>query len=704
MHEALASKEGVLNTFVGIDLGTTYSAVAYINTDGQPEVIPNECGHAITPSVVYLGEAGPIVGDEAKEFQALGKQEVASFFKRNMDDAHFLLTFHDRSYTPVDLSSCVLAYLKAQAERHLGQSVTDAVITVPAYFTHVQRSATIEAGRKAGLHVLKIISEPTAAALAYGLRPSESQQRVLVYDLGGGTFDVSLVEITSQELRVIATSGDHNLGGKDWDDRLIEYVDGLFREEFGIDLVGDDFNELRVQAEKLKRSLSARQSADIRVQTGGCAGTYTITRETFEQLTLDLMERTQLLTEQVLAEVELTWQDIDGVLPVGGSTRMPMVRAYIQRMSGSPPLSGVHPDEAVALGAAVQAAMEVEASAEQEKPVYHLAGRKSTADVIAHSLGMIAVNEDRSRYVNSILIAKNKPIPSSQARPYTMKLRRRGDTEMEVFLTQGESENPQYCTYLGRYIFTGFPPIAEEQAVVDVTYTYDKNGIVHVSAVERSTRTPLQLRIEPVPPDVPARFAGSPQDHEEVREHLTVYLAFDLSGSMSGQPLAEAQKAAHEFISQCDLTTTSVGLISFSDRVHVDQRATQSSKDITRAINHLAIGRTGMGNSTHPFKTIHRLLGNIKGRPYAVVLADGVWACQGEAIRHARQCHEAGIEVIAIGFGGADRAFLAKIASSSEQSFFTDMNRLTETFSTIAQELTESSGAKRPGGKLRRGL
>ena len=232
-----------MNSFVGIDLGTTYSVVAYINTQGKPEVIPNEYNNKITPSVVYLGEAKPIVGDEAKEFQALGKTEVASFFKRNMDDTQFLLTFHGRSYTPVDLSSLVLAYLKTQAEQHLGTTVTDAVITVPAYFTHVQRSATIEAGRKAGLNVLKIISEPTAAALAYGLRPSQETQRVLVYDLGGGTFDISLVEITPVELRVIATDGDHNLGGKDWDDHLMGYVESLFRNEFGTDLVRDDFNE-----------------------------------------------------------------------------------------------------------------------------------------------------------------------------------------------------------------------------------------------------------------------------------------------------------------------------------------------------------------------------------------------------------------------------------------------------------------------------
>ena len=202
-----------MGKFVGIDLGTTYSVVAYINADGKPEVIPNERGRAITPSVIYFGADGPIVGDEAKEYQAAGERAVASFFKRSMGDSQFLLSFYGHVYTPVDLSALVLAHLKKQAEQHLGTKVTDAVVTVPAYFTHTQRTATIEAGRKAGLNVLKIISEPTAAALAYGLRPSQREQQVLVYDLGGGTFDVSLVSISPTELNVIATDGDHNLGG-----------------------------------------------------------------------------------------------------------------------------------------------------------------------------------------------------------------------------------------------------------------------------------------------------------------------------------------------------------------------------------------------------------------------------------------------------------------------------------------------------------
>ena len=687
--------------YVGIDLGTTYSVVAYINEQGKPEVIPNEFGRTITPSVVYFGDGIPAVGDDAKEQQEHGSEEVASFFKRSMGDEYFLLSFHGQDYNPLRLSSLVLAYMKKQAENFLGNPVTDAVITVPAYFTHTQRTATIEAGREAGLNVLKIISEPTAAALAYGMRPSQGEQKVLVYDLGGGTFDVSLVSISPTELNVIATDGDHNLGGKNWDDRLLEYLKTQFENEFGVKLLDDDINELLVQAEKLKFALTARLSADIRVQAGGKKGTYTVSRELFEQLTSDLMESTQLLTEKVQEEAGVTWQQLTGVLPVGGSTRMPMVSAYIQRMSGKPPMSGIHPDQAVALGAAIQAAMEMEAKAAPGSPKYMLSGRKSTVDVIAHSLGMIAENEDRSRYLNSILLRKNLTIPNSQTRPYQMTMRRDGDTELEVYLTQGESDDPQQCAYLGRYVFKDFPRITEKVAVLDITYEYDKNGTVHISALERKSKKPLTLSVEPLPHDVPERFAGRPVS-QGVREHMTVYLAFDLSGSMSGEPLAQAQKAAEGFVRQCDLTNTSIGLISFSDSVLVELSASQNAKEISSAINHLSIGRTGYGNDAHPFDEIFKRLQNVPGLHYSIVLADGVWYCQPQAIQQAKRCHNNGIEVIAIGFGGADRHFLEQIASSSEQSFFTDMNRLSDTFSSIARELTEAAGEKRFLGRSRK--
>lgn len=682
-----------MSTFVGIDLGTTFSVVAFINADGMPQAIPNQYGKMLTPSVVYLGAGGPLVGEDAKERQAQGAEQVASFFKRSMGNPQFELAFEGGTYTAIDLSALVLKQLKQTAEDFLKQPVTQAVITVPAYFNNMEREATIEAGRRAGLQVLSIISEPTAAALAYGMRPTQGTQTVMVYDLGGGTFDVSIVEITPTKQRVLGTDGDHNLGGKDWDDRIVNYLAQQFDSEFGIELLGEDFNELLVKAENAKKALSARNAVEIKVQAQGRAGTYTLTREQFESMTTDLMRRTEEKSEQVLQDIGRTWADLTNVLLVGGSTRMPMVKTYVERMSHKAPITSINPDEAVALGAAIQAAVEME-SLPGAKPLLTLGARKKSSDVMSHSLGMIAINEDGSKYVNSVIIRKNQPIPSRESRPYTLAISRRGDNKCEVYMTQGETDDPQACAFLGKYVFTDLPALSDKTAILDITYAYDKNGIVNVSALERSTKKSLALSIEPLPSDVPGRFALPPTQNA-AREHLTVYLAFDLSGSMSGEPLAEAQKAAHAFVSQCDLANTSVGLIAFSDSVHIEARPSQNAGQIERAINGLRIGRTGYGNAGHPFDVIKSELRNAKGVRYAIVLADGVWENQPRAVAQARECHRAEIQVIGVGFGGADRKFLQDISSADEQSFFTDLHALTETLSNIAQELTE--GASRVG-------
>jgi uncharacterized protein YegL len=245
---------------------------------------------------------------------------------------------------------------------------------------------------------------------------------------------------------------------------------------------------------------------------------------------------------------------------------------------------------------------------------------------------------------------------------------------------------------LGKYVFSNIPAVASGTAVLDIAYAYDKNGVVNISAVERSSGQPLTLTIEPLPPDVPDRFALPPPPETSMREHMTVYLAFDLSGSMSGDPLKEAQKAAHEFVRQCDLSSTSIGLISFSDTVSPDLAASQDAKQISRAIDGLVCGSTGYGNATDPFREILQRLKEASGVRYALVLADGVWSNQSLAVQRAQACHAEGIEIVGIGFGGADETFLRQISSSSQHSFFTDMHRLTETFSAIAQELTESGG------------
>jgi molecular chaperone DnaK len=679
---------------VGIDLGTTYSVVAWIGPDGVAAVIPDQDGQTLTPSVVSFTGAGPIVGTAAKADLASGEPDVAAFFKSSMGDPAFSRTLGGRDWTAAGLSGLVLAHLKEQASKALGQPVTKAVITVPEYFTHPQRTATIEAGRAAGLEVLRIISEPTAAALAYQLPPGQETRRLVVYDLGGGTFDVSIVTLTADELTVVAATGDHQLGGRDWDDRLAMHLRDRFLANTGVDLLGDDAGELLVAVEQLKRSLTARRSADVRVGADGQSATFTVARADFEEMTADLLQRTAQLAEQALSDAGLTWADVDGVLPVGGSTRMPMVRQWIERMSGRPPVGGIHPDQAVALGAALQAAQldlapeaaepNETAEASRSRPT----GIRQVSDVVAHSLGMIAQAPDRSRYLNSVLLRRNSTIPCQAPRPYHFDV---AGKVLEVFLTQGETDDPAECAYLGRYLVSGFPAAVTGTAVIDITYTYDENAVVSVAAVERSTGMVLDVQVDTLPDDVPDRFLDPPSALA-FRQPVTVYLAFDLSGSMHGKPLAAAKRAAKAFVSQVDLTVTSVGLIEFSDRVLVSLRACQNATVIDQAINELAIGRTGGGNRGQPFDDIHGLLHESKGLRYALVLADGVWSQQPYAVKQARRCHAAGIEIIAIGFGYADRKFLDDIASSTQNAFFTSLTGLSQTFSTIARELTEGTG------------
>lgn len=677
-----------MSTAVGIDLGTTFSVVAcLLQGELKPRVIPTDSGRAIVPSVVCFADGKILVGDEAKERQENGG-EAAAFFKRAMGDPDFSVQMGGQTYSAIGLSALVLAYLRDVASAHLHEAVDRAVITVPAYFTNVRREATIQAGREAGLAVLSIISEPTAAARAYGLRPGVNGT-VLVYDLGGGTFDVSLVKITATELRVVGTGGDHNLGGKDWDDRLLAWVADRFDQQFGGQLLESVRDDLLIEAEKVKRTLSARESATFTVRRGSTVGQYTMSRGSYEDLTRDLVERTRMLSEQVLDAAGVRWGDLDGIVPVGGSTRMPMVRTLLAQMSGREPLAGIQPDEAVALGAAIQAAEDLEAQ-EPSAPRFFLAGRRPIVDVMSHSLGMIAVSTDQSRYVNSILVKKNEPIPSQQTRRYSLRVGRRGGSRLEVFLTQGESTDPAACSYLGKYVFSGFADTSAQEVDVDVTYAYDRNGVVQVEAASAPTGHKLALTVEPLPDDVPARFAGAPAKSEP----LTVYLVFDVSGSMSGEPLKEAQKAARAFAHECDLGAAVIGILVVSDTTRVVLKATENARKIEDAIAAISVGMTGGGNAGHPFDELLGLLQRQKGRRYAVVLADGVWSDQASAVARAKDCHAAGIEVIGVGFGGADRAFLGQI-SSADEGLFTDLRGLTEAFSSIARELADAGGATR---------
>jgi molecular chaperone DnaK len=700
-------------TVVGIDLGTTNSAIAYINQFGRPEVLPNAEGKKITPSVVQIrADGSTVVGEAAKLEMALEKENTAHFFKRDMGTPA-VYEYCGREYTPVDLSAEVLKQLKRDAEAALDAEVRRAVITVPAYFHDGPRVATRLAGEKAGLEVVQIINEPTAAALAYGLKQVEREEVVMVYDLGGGTFDITLVHIAPDSLEVIGTDGNHTLGGKDWDDRLLEYICAEFEQRQGVNPLDDPyaFQELLIRAEEAKKTLSSRASAVIAVNCQGRMDRIEVTRQQFEGLTGDLLSQTEMLMNKVLEETGYDYSRIGGVLMVGGSTRMPACQELVHRLTGKTPNTSVNPDECVALGAAIQGAQYSQgayaesglragagASARPGAPASGgMLFRRSVQDVMSHSMGMIAVSADGERYINSILIPKNRHIPCSEVRPYKVRTREGTENSTSVYVTQGEGDDLGNCSFVGKYVIGGIAH-DKKDAVLNISYEYDRSGVVSVSATEKKSGRALSVNKEPVPDDM-SWIYKSPKEMAKVA-HKTVYLAVDLSGSMSGGPLEEAKRAVKAFVNNSDLAHTSVGLISFSDRVRLDQAATQDGRKLARAADSWTIngGGLGYGNDAQPFDDALKELKGRQGPRYFVVLTDGVWSHQGLAEGRAKACHEAGIEIIAIGFGGADAAFLRRIATSDQSALFVGSSDLTSAFENIAQVLVETGGGEPLGG------
>jgi molecular chaperone DnaK (HSP70) len=683
-------------TFVGIDLGTTNSVVAYRNAYGRPEVIPNREGINVTPSVVYFGSDPPAVGQEAKEWARLGNEEIASFFKPHMGSPLYRLQFHGRDYNATDLSALVLKRLKEDAEAKLGQPVDRAVITVPAYFADPQRKATIEAGNQAGLEVLRIINEPTAAALAYGLQKTGTAETVLIYDLGGGTFDVTVARINPDEIAVLATAGDHDLGGKNWDDRIATFLAEKFAAETGIDPLDDPvaLNEVLVRSEQAKWALSERTSTRITLQLGAERRSYELARAEFESMTFALMDRTRRLTEEALEEARLGWKNLSGVLLVGGSTRMPMVRSYVTQMAGAPPRSGVNVDEVVALGAAIQAAMEVGQSTRDATPQFTLAGARRVNDVMSHSLGTVALSADGSAYVNDIVIRRNLPIPAENTKSYLHATHGGANTRLEVYLTQGESAAPLDCSILGKYVFTGIET-TDREVTIDLRMSYDANGVVQVEATQRDTRKPLTMSVEPVPGDL--SWLGRPPAAAEVAEAgpepTRVYLLIDVSASMTGFPLVEAQTAAREFLDRCDFTRMEVGLISFSTQVTLQAEATDNVRKVQAAIARLE--PESSTNLTDAVDLARTKLWAADRTRYMVILTDGYPDAPESAVEQANRAKADGIQIVAIGIGDADRDYLRRLASTEEGSIFAHAGELVKTFGHIAKVITEGGRSLR---------
>jgi len=514
------------------------------------------------------------------------------------------------------------------------------------------------------------------------------------------------VKASDSEIAVLATDGDHKLGGKDWDDRIASYLATQFREQFGADPFEDQesFNDLMIKCEKAKRELSQRDSTRVSIVHNGEQGTYTLTRAQFEDQTKDLLERTRNIAQSVLDSVDgLTWENLDGVLLVGGSTRMPMVAKFVEGMTGRPPLRGINVDEAVALGAALQAAADLQS--EDDLSLEASSGEEFVLppirDVTCHSLGMVAENQDRTKYLNSIIIKKNTPIPAENASDYTIRLSRSRDAnKLEVYMLQGEVEVPLDCTVLGKYVFSGFLPTKTGRAQVRVHYAYNRNGTVDVSAEQLNAEgglANLALTVEPVPEDM-SWLGRSPLENDPpAPPPVSLVIAVDTSGSMSGFPMEEAKKAALSMVEKLDLDRFHVGIMAFSDQMATLTECTSRKKNITEAISALGVGLGG-GNRACPFEKAMRMMDGGEGAKFIVLLTDGCWCYPTKAIAQAAKVKDEGAEIIAIGFGGADHNFLKTVATCDENALMTDLSRLVDSFSKIAQVL--SSGDSQQSASL----
>lgn len=548
---------------VGIDLGTTNSVAAHVKPDGSVEVIPNAEGNRITPSVVAFSKSGEIiVGEPAKRQAILNAERTIRSIKRKMG-SDYKVKIDDKEYTPQEISAFILKKIKTDAEAYLGGPIKRAVITCPAYFNDAQRQATKEAGIIAGLEVLRIINEPTAAAIAYGLDKVKGEQLVIVYDFGGGTFDVSLLEIGDGVIEVKATAGNNHLGGDDIDQRIIDWLAEQFRKEHGIDLREDKqaLQRLKDAAERAKIELSSKLETDISLpyitatkESGPLHLEARLTRATLESLARDLVEMTREPIERVLNDAKVSIEDIDEIILVGGTTRMPLVQKFLTDLFKKEPNKSVNPDEAVAIGAAIQAAI--------------LAGELKK-DLVLVDVTPLTLGVEVKGGLMEPIIERNSKIPIRKSKIFTTA--EDGQTEVEVRVYQGERPIARENIFLGSFRLTGIPPAPRGVPQIEVTFDIDSDGIVNVSAKDRATGKEQSMVVT-------GRHKLSPEEIERIIQDAKKYEEQD-----------RKRKEQIELKNRADDLAYAVekSLKEYGDKIPADVRSNLESliKDLRQAID-----------------------------------------------------------------------------------------------------------------------